>query len=334
MSKSKGIGIDPNDLVKARGAEIARLMASSVNYVEDVRIFDELLDRLADAYRKIRNTCRFMLGNLSNQLDAAHPRFDPETDSVPYGEMLPIDRWAVARTVQLIQKCLKGYEDYQFHQAYNALYNFCTVDLSSFYLDILKDRLYTFETHSPARRSAQTALWQILDAFTRLIAPILPFTAEEVYAAMYEGLDSDKRAVSVHTLLFPEYRSAAGDEELLAEWDKLIQVRQVVSKALEEVRQTGAIGNSLEAKVIIKAAPEQAALLRRHAGELRYIFIVSQVEVTEEPEMGPDGLEVQVTLADGRKCERCWNYSGQVGADTAFPTLCERCAPVVSRLLG
>jgi len=248
--------------------------------------------------------------------------------------MLAIDRWAMARTAQLIQRCLKGYEEYQFHQVYNALYNFCTVDLSSFYLDILKDRLYTFETHSPERRSAQTALWRILDAFTRLIAPILPFTAEEVYAAMHEGMSSEKRALSVHTLLFPEYQGVPDQEEFLAEWDKLVQVRQVVSKALEEVRQTGAIGNSLEAKVIIKAAPEQAALLRRHAAELRYIFIVSRAEVMEERGVEADLLQVQVTLADGRKCERCWNYSEQVGANAVFPTLCERCTPVVTRLLG
>ncbi len=210
MSKSKGIGIDPNDLVKARGAEIARLLVSSVSYVEDVRIFDELLDRLGEAYRKIRNTCRFMLGNLSNQQDAKHPHFNPETDRVPYDQMLEIDRWALARKGTLIQKCLKGYEDYQFHQVYSALYNFCTVDMSAFYLDILKDRLYTSATHSLARRSAQTALWEILDAFTRLIAPILSFTSEEVYHAMYEGCPPETRSASVHELLFPKYDDDAG----------------------------------------------------------------------------------------------------------------------------
>jgi isoleucyl-tRNA synthetase len=334
MSKSKGIGIDPNDLVRARGAEIARLLVSSVSYVEDVRIFDELLDRLSDAYRKIRNTCRFMLGNLSNQLDPLRPRFDPETDSIAFGDMLEVDRWALARTAQVVQRCLKGYEDYQFHQVYSTLYNFCTVDLSSFYLDILKDRLYTFATHSLARRSAQTALWKILDTFTRLVAPILPFTAEEVYDAMYEGHPADRRAVSVHTLFFPDPHPVNDQEQLLAEWDEIMSIRESVSKALEEMRQTGAIGNSLEAKVCVRAGKRKVALLRRHADDLRYIFIVSRADVEEDSAADPDAVAVSATLADGRKCERCWNYSEQVGGDPGHPTLCERCVPVVSRIAG
>jgi isoleucyl-tRNA synthetase len=332
MSKSKGIGIDPNDLVKERGAEIARLLVSSVNYVEDVRIFDELLDRLGDAYRKIRNTCRFMLGNLSNQLDKANPRFRPDAEAVPCDEMLEIDRWALARTAQLVQKCLKGYEDYQFHMVYNALYHFCTVDLSSFYLDILKDRLYTAGTHSAARRSAQTALWKILDTFTRLLAPILPFTAEEVYSAMYEGLPEDNRAASVHTLLFPAYEAVAGQDSLIAEWEELIAVRESVSKSLEEFRQTGSIGNSLEARVSVRAGSRKSALLQKHSGELRYLFIVSQAEAKADAALDPDTVHIEVSRAEGGKCERCWNYSVQVGAAAGLPNLCERCAPVVAEL--
>ncbi len=329
MSKSKGIGIDPNDLVTARGAEIARLLVSSVNYVEDVRIFDELLNRLGEAYRKIRNTCRFMLGNLSNQQDARHPHFDPETDRVPYGQMLEIDRWALARKGVLVQKCLKGYEDYQFHQVYSALYNFCTVDMSAFYLDILKDRLYTCATHSPARRSAQTALWEILDAFTRLVAPILSFTGEEVYHAMHEGRRPEVRSASVHELLFPAHEALKDDERLLTEWEKLRTVREAVLKSLEEVRQSGGIGNSLEAKVVIRASGETAALLRRHETELRYIFIVSQVSLEAGPETEV-GLKIEVLKADGLKCERCWNYSVETGKDSAWPTLCERCVPAIN----
>jgi isoleucyl-tRNA synthetase len=328
MSKSKGIGIDPNDLVKARGAEIARLMVSSVNYVEDIRIFDELLDRLGEAYRKIRNTCRFLLGNLSNQQNT---RFDPATDCVPYDQMLEIDRWALARKELLVQKCLKGYEDYQFHQVYSALYNFCTVDMSAFYLDILKDRLYTRATYSPARRSAQTALWEILSAFTRLLAPILSFTSEEVYAAMYEGLPPAGRADSVHVLLFPKYEPKKDEEYLIAEWDKLREVREAVLKSLEEVRQAGAIGNPLEAKVLIRAAGETARLLRRHEGDLRYIFIVSQVAV-EEDRNAKDGLQIEVMKADGKKCERCWNYSVEVGSESAYPSLCERCVQAIKEI--
>ena len=253
MSKSKGIGIDPNDLVKEQGAEVTRLMVSSVNHVEDLRIFDELFERIREAYRKIRNTARYMLGNLSNQQDPDHSRFDPDSDGVPYDQMLEIDRWILARTARLIQRCRKGYEDYQFHQVYSALYNFCTVDLSSFYLDVLKDRLYTHATRSISRRSAQTALWQVLDAFTRLIAPILPFTAEEISHDMNEERNPQDRPVSVHVLLFPEYIVEHDREDLLAEWDRLLEVRQLASKALEEVRQAGTIGNSLEARVTLRA---------------------------------------------------------------------------------
>jgi isoleucyl-tRNA synthetase len=330
MSKSKGIGIDPNDLVKVRGAEIARLLVSSVSYVEDIRIFDELLDRLGEAYRKIRNTCRFMLGNLSNQQDAKKPRFDPNVDRVSRHEMLEIDRWALACKDLLVRKCLKSYRDFQFHQVYSALYNFCTVDMSSFYLDILKDRLYTHATHSIPRRSAQTAIWEILDSFTRLIAPILSFTSEEVYDSMYEGISNGGKAESVHLLLFPKQEELQIDESLLAEWEKMKEVREPVLKALEEARQRGMIGNSLEAKVKLRAFGKTAELLLRHASDLRYIFIVSRVEL--EQAEGKGDLEIEIQKADGRKCERCWNYSVEIGKDLEFPTLCERCVPAVREM--
>jgi len=326
MSKSKGIGIDPNDLVQVRGADIARLLVSSVNYVEDVRIFNELLDRLGEAYRKIRNTCRFMLGNLRNQQDSDHPRFYPKTDSIPFDQMMDIDRWALSRKEQLVRKCLKSYEEFQFHQVYSALYNFCIVDMSSFYLDILKDRLYTHATHSQSRRSAQTALWEILNAFTRLIAPILPFTAEEIYNAMYKGLSMEDRAESVHLLLFPKYDEKRVEENLLAEWENLREVRESVLKSLEQVRQSGDIGNSLEAKVNICCSGETAALLQRHEKELPFIFIVSQVDVEET---SGEGMQIEVSKAAGEKCERCWNYSLEVGKDSDYPTLCERCVTVL-----
>ena len=334
MSKSKGIGMDPNELVQRRGAEIARLLASSVNFVEDIRIFDELLDRLQEAYRKIRNTCRFMIGNLSNQQDPGRPRFNPDADMVPYGEMLEIDRWALARTAQLIQKCLKAYGDYQFHLAYSALYNFCTVDMSAFYLDVIKDRMYTHATHSASRRSGQTALWRILDALVRLLAPVLPFTSEEAYQSMYDGLDSVRRPESVHLLLFPTYEDSYVDEPMLREWDQLLEVRDAVLKALEDVRQQGTIGNSLEAHVRIRAGRERAELLDRHASDLRYIFIVSQVTVENDPNAELYDLNVEVSRADGGKCERCWNYSTRVGSNASFPTMCERCSPVVRAMAG
>jgi isoleucyl-tRNA synthetase len=334
MSKSKGIGIDPNELVQRRGAEIARLLASSVSYVEDIRIFDELFDRLEEAYRKIRNTCRFMLGNLSNQQDEGHPRFNPITDSVPCEQMLEIDCWALARAQQLVQKCLKGYGDYQFHQVYNALYNFCAVDMSSFYLDVLKDRLYTHGTRSLSRRSAQTALWRLLDVLARLLAPIIPFTAEEVFQSMYEGLDSLGRPESVHLLLFPAYEESRVNLQMLGAWDGLLEVRDMVLKALEEVRQQGLIGNALEAKVKVRAGNGRGELLKRYAADLPYIFIVSQVVLECDPQIGANVLDIEVSRADGNKCERCWNYSAEVGKDAAYPTLCERCAPVVREMAG
>jgi isoleucyl-tRNA synthetase len=274
-----------------------------------------------------------MLGNLSNQQDAKHPHFNPETDCLPYDQMLEIDRWALARKGALVQKCLKGYEDYQFHQVYGALYNFCTVDMSAFYLDILKDRLYTCATHSLARRSAQTALWEILDAFTRLIAPILSFTSEEVYHAMAEGRPSEGKAASVHELLFPTYEARKDDEYLLAEWEKIRTVRDAVLKSLEEVRQSGNIGNSLEAKVVIRASGETAALLKRHEADLRFIFIVSQVSLEDSPGT-EEGPQIEVVKADGSKCERCWNYSVETGKDSAWPMLCERCMPAIKEIGG
>ncbi len=327
MSKSKGIGIDPNTLVQERGAEVARLLVSSVSYVEDVRIFDELLDRLSEAYKKIRNTCRFVLGNLSNQLDKSNPRFDPAADQVAYDEMLEIDRWALARTAILIQRCLKSYEDFQFHQAYSALYYFCTVEMSSFYFDILKDRLYTHATRSPSRRSAQTALHYILDAVTRLMAPMLPFTAEEVWTVMREGDEKE----SVHAQLFPQVDAQLADSDLLGEWEKIRDVREIALKELEEARKTGLIGSPLEAKLIIHAGSSVRPLLERHLEDLRYIFIVSQVELIATDD---SGLRIEVNPADGQKCDRCWNYSTKVGADNDFSSLCERCAPVVRTVNG
>jgi isoleucyl-tRNA synthetase len=326
MSKSKGIGIDPDELIEQRGAEIARLLISSVNYVEDVRIFDELLENLSTAYRKIRNTCRFMLGNLSNQLDAAHPRFDPQSDSVSFDEMLEIDRWALARTGQVIRKCLEGYEAYQFHLVYGALYHFCVVDLSAFYLNILKDRLYTHAVRSTSRRSAQTALWRILDSLARLLAPILSFTAEEVWQAMQEG---NSPRDSVHVQEFPAFAPQNGQAQLLDEWEKLRNVREVVSQALEEARRARTVADSLEARLVLRAGSDVAGLLRRHDADLRYLFIVSEVELVEAEPAETNGLKVDVLPARGEKCERCWNYSVEVGKNSRFPTLCERCVPVV-----
>jgi isoleucyl-tRNA synthetase len=245
--------------------------------------------------------------------------------------MLEIDRWALARTSQVIRKCLEGYETYQFHQVYGALYNFCVVDLSAFYLNILKDRLYTHAVQSISRRSAQTALWHILDALARLLAPILSFTAEEVWQAMQEGKGPRD---SVHVQVFPAFVPQNNQTLLLDEWEKLRNVREVVSQALEEARRAKTMADSLEARLVLRAGPEVAALLRRHAADLRYLFIVSEVELVETERAETNGLKVEVLPARGEKCERCWNYSVEVGKNSQFPTLCERCVPVVLEMEG
>ncbi len=202
--------------------------------------------------------------------------------------------------------------------------------MSSFYLDILKDRLYTHGTHSLSRRSAQTVLYNLLDTIVRLIAPILPFTAEEVYQAMSGTSFSARGDETVHALFFPKYKAEHDSKPLIEEWEKLAAVRETVLKALEKFRQAGEIGNGLEAKVILHSGSETAALLRRHAADLRYLFIVSHVEIKEEP--GEMDLRVEVDRAEGNKCERCWNYSPEVGVDPDFPMLCERCVPVVREI--
>jgi isoleucyl-tRNA synthetase len=198
-------------------------------------------------------------------------------------------------------------------------------------LDILKDRLYTHATHSVSRRSAQTALWDILDAFTRLIAPILSFTAEEVYDAMFENRSAEGRTDSVHVLLFPKHEPRPDQENLRSEWERIRQVREAVLKSLEEVRQAGVIGNSLDAKVVLRAAGGTLELLRRHEEDLRYIFIVSQTAV-EEDAGAQDELKIEILKAEGEKCERCWNYSLELGKDAAYPTVCERCANAIKEI--
>ena len=277
MSKSKGIGIDPNDLVKARGADIARLLVSSVNYVEDVRIFDELLDRLGEAYRKIRNTCRFMLGNISD--------FNPENDRVALESMEEIDRFALHRLCELLEKAKKAYDRYEFHTIYHSLYNYCTVDLSSFYLDILKDRLYTSPPMSMARRSAQTVMYILLDAVAKIMAPILPFTSEEIWKFMP---DSESKEESIHLSMFSEPDPAWQDNALSEKWGKLLHVRGEVTRALELARAKKLIGHPLDAEVVISADDDLLSFLSSYEQELRRIFIVSKTTLNKEL---PEGSE-------------------------------------------
>jgi isoleucyl-tRNA synthetase len=313
QSKSLGNVTAPLEIINKSGAEILRLWAAAVDYTEDVRCSDEILSRVVDAYRKFRNTLRYALGNLNE--------FDPKTDAVSENEMLEIDRWALANLDVVTSKVLQGYKNYDFQSAYNALYNFCTVTLSARYFDIIKDRLYIYAPRSAERRSAQTALYRIADSLCRLLSPILVFTSDEAWENL-PGQTID----SVHIAEFP-----AGTEtenvELLGRWERIFGIRDEVLKALEEARNAKQIGSSLEAKVILTADKETTRFLLDYYDQLRYIFIVSQVEVHEG-----DALKVEIQKADGTKCERCWNYSTRVGEFEKYPTVCERCIEALNEL--
>ena len=296
MHKSAGNAVEPDVVIKQSGAEIIRLWCASSNYFDDMRASDEILQRVTDGYRKLRNTARFALGNLSG--------FDPAQDSVPFEKMEEIDRWALAELDRVLGKVLAAYESYEFHLVYHALYNFATVTLSARYFDIIKDRLYTFAPRSKARRSAQTALFRIADTLARMLGPILVFTADEIWENLPGQSESQ---ASVHLEEFPKV-SGVEQSDLLLEWERLFEVRDQVLRVLEEARVAKQIGSSLEAKVTLSASGGTLELLRTHENELRYLFIVSQVELLEGGE-----LSISVSKAAGEKCERCWNYSTRVG---------------------
>ena len=317
MHKSLGNVIEPDEIIRRHGAEILRLWSASVEFNEDVRLSETILTRLVDAYRKLRNTFRYLLGNLSD--------FDPRTDAVPGSEMAGIDQWILLRAEDLAARCRMWYENFEFHKVYHSVYAFATVDLSAVYFDILKDRLYTAATKSPARRSAQTALYRLLDALVRLMAPLMSFTAEEVWGHM-------GRPDSVHVACFPEPAElSAGLDDAARrrseDWDRLMQVRDTVLKSLETARNEKLIGAPLEACVRLSADGDLYPLLEQYARELPALFIVSQVALGRA-----DTLSVQVERAEGRKCERCWKYTIDIGVDTRFPTICGPCAEAVEEI--
>ena len=329
MSKSEGNYVAPQELIPKYGAEVLRLWAAAEDYTEDIRLSEEILNQLADAYRRIRNTCRFLLGNLAD--------FDPAGHRQPYAALDEIDRWVLLRLGRLIKRVTKAYEEYQFHTVFHSLHNFCAVDLSALYLDIIKDRLYTSAPAAPGRRAAQTACYELLSALTKLMAPLLTFTAEEVWGF----IPGDGKAESVHLTLFPEAPPVWLDERLEQEWARLLEVRREVAKALEQARRSGGIGSALEAQVGLVQAPEDLPeLLREKTPLLATLFIVSQVRwgaALEEPLVRSEsqeipGLVVEVGRARGAKCERCWVWSPAVGEAPDHPTLCERCVPVVRAL--
>ena len=320
MSKSLGNVIDPRQVYNRSGADILRLWTATSDYSSDVPVSEEILSRVTEAYRRIRNTMRFLLGNLFD--------FDPETDSVPPGEMEEIDRWMLSRLQGLIFRVTRLMDSWLFHQAVQALHLFCTVDLSSLYLDILKDRVYTYAASSRGRRSAQTALYRVLLDITAMIAPVLAHTAEETLWSLPEALQP---AQSVHRMAWPAGDQALVDEELDAKWDTLLSVREEVYKKLEEARQRGLLGTSLEASIIVSASGDTLEVLREMEGQLPAFFIVSMVEVKDASDSGvEDGggaeVEVRAERSIGRKCMRCWNYSHSVGTVAGSPEICGRCA--------
>ena len=319
MSKSQGTGISPNEVVKSSGADILRLWVASSDYHEDVRVSEEILERTVDAYRKIRNTARYALGNLHG--------FQPATHSLPESDLLELDRWVLAELDDVISRVWRAYETYEFHMATRAIYSFCTVTLSARYFDIIKDRLYTSAPTSLARRSAQTALYQIADALARLLAPILAFTSDEIWDNLPATND---RAASVHLAVLPAEAATQANQELRKNWERLFEIRDSVLQALEDARNSKVIGSSLEARVELAASGETLELLTRYREELRYVFIVSQVDLIASDPAGD--LTVKVALAEGQKCERCWNYSTRVGESNRYPTVCERCVEALEEI--
>ncbi|KXG43754.1 isoleucine--tRNA ligase [Tepidibacillus decaturensis] len=317
MSKSLGNVIVPQKIVDQLGADILRLWVASVDYQSDVRISDNILKQISEVYRKIRNTLRFLVGNLEG--------FNPQKDQVALKEMNELDQFAMMRTKQLIDKVIKGYDAYEFHSVYQSIHNFCTVDMSAFYLDIIKDRLYTQPLHSPTRKAAQTVLYEVLLVLVKLIAPILPHTADEIWKFIPEVNE-----ISVQLTEFPDWSHIEVDQSLMEKWEQFLDVRDEVLKALEVARKDKLIGHSLAAAVTIYPSTEVAKLLNQF-NDLDKLFIVSHVDVKEEqaPEnaMQLEGLSVHVTQAEGEKCQRCWIVSPEVGHK--HPELCPTCAEIV-----
>lgn len=316
MSKSKGNVIAPMDIINEYGADILRLWSVSADYKSDVRISKDILKQMSEVYRKIRNTARFILGNIGD--------FDPGADALKPEELYEIDQWALARLDRLVKGVMAAYENYDFHLIYHAIHNFCVVDMSNFYLDIIKDRLYAERAKSRGRRAAQTAMYLVLDALVKLAAPILAYTSEEIWQFMPHKSGDEREFAALNEL--PKAAPGLWNEGLDKKWESIREIRAEVSKALENARSEKTIGHSLGAKVSIYAAGEAYRVLKEMEGELDTIFIVSIVSLYEEDR---GGVLVEVSAAPGEKCERCWLFRESVGKDEEHKTLCERCAGVL-----
>ena len=332
MHKSLGNGVDPKEVYDQYGADILRLWVASSDYHADIRISKEILKQLSDTYKKIRNTARFILGNLGDNIG-----FDVEKDIVDVKDMHEIDKWALIKLNALIDKCKASYDAFDFHIVVHSIHNFCVTDMSNFYLDIVKDRLYCTGTKSIDRRAAQTAMYYILSAVSRLIAPVLAFTAEEIWKYMPHSANDDTRSIMMNEM--PSKIEVQVDDAFTEKWNMIYQLRSDATKALEAKRAEKFIGASLEAKVVIYVNNDSALAekLNTYAEELKKVFIVSGVEVSENgkgdfaSDYYTDKLSYSIAKADGEKCERCWMYSSTVGSNVLHPTLCSRCAEEVSK---
>lgn len=318
MSKSMGNGLMPKVIFNQYGADILRLWVASSDYHSNVRISEEILKQLSEAYRKIRNTTRYILGNISD--------FDPNTDKVSQEKLLPIDKWALFKLDELNKKVREGYDKFDFHQVYAAIHNFCVVDMSNFYFDVLKDRLYTEKKDGELRRAAQTTIYTILDAMARMIAPILAYTSDEIWQFMPHDSNANPENVMFNDM--PALTGIQLDESFISMWDKIHETRDIVKKAIEVEVKGKTLRSSLEAKITLKCTGKQYDFLKDAEKELASSFIVSDVELVNEP---TDSLKVDVSHADGEKCERCWIYSNTVGQHPVHKTLCARCASVLEQ---
>lgn len=322
-SKSAKNYVPPEQLINQHGAEILRLWVAAEDYRDDIRFSNEILTRCIEAYRKLRNTARYILGNLGD--------FDPNRDMVPDSKLEEIDRFALAELARLTEKVLRAYEEFEFHVIFHAINRFCTVEMSSFYLDILKDRLYAEKAGGAPRRSAQTVLWKIIDSMVRMMTPVFSFTADEIWGYMAKMKGAPQ---SVFLANMP--KPSAADEKLIARWERLMQLRQTVTKALEMARAEKFIGNSLAAKVVIECDEETRAFLDSFGASLPDLFIVSEVEYGQADGKysvsgeAPVVLKASVELSSGGKCERCWKYSASVGENSTHPTICTRCIGVLN----
>jgi isoleucyl-tRNA synthetase len=314
-SKSAKNYVPPDKILKELGAELLRLWVAAEDYRNDIRVSDEIIKVLAEVYRKIRNTCRFLLGNLYD--------FDPAKNSVSFEKRTELDRYALHLLAEVVTKVQRAYENYEFHVVHHALNKFFTVDLSATYLDILKDRLYCDGAQGFLRRAAQSTLYDILISVVPLMAPILSFTAEEIWSFIPKARE---QSASVFLAPLPCDVEKWKNVQLARDWERIGQIRTEALKALEGARKAKKIGHPLDAKVVVTAQGSDLAFLKRYGAEWTQIFIVSQVEIRE----GQTPIQVEVLRADGGKCERCWNYSLEVGKNSEHPTVCERCVKAAS----